>query len=205
MYWHRIKRAPYVSIGIVAINIIVYIICTFTGNLLYNMGGLTIWDVQVQGEYWRIVSAMFLHIGTSHIFNNMLILFFMGAMIENEIGHIPFALLYFVSGICGNIFSLVGKATFQDISMSVGASGATFGLTGLLLALVLFSGRQIPNVTIPRVFLMVFYSLYNGFTGYNVDNAAHVGGLLAGFGLGVIACMIHRRKQTQNERCRFEH
>lgn len=196
MYWQRIKRSPYISIGLVAINIIVYIICTFTGNLLYNMGGLTLWEVQVQGEYWRIVSAMFLHIGTSHIFNNMLILFFLGAMIENEIGHIPFALVYFVSGICGNICSLWRKAALGDISMSVGASGATFGLTGLLLALVLFSGRRIPNVTVPRVLLMVFYSLYNGFTGYNVDNAAHVGGLLAGFWLGVVACMIHRRKQT---------
>ncbi len=195
MYWQKIKKLPYVSIVLVAINIIVYIFCTFTGNLLYNMGGLTLWGVQVEGEYWRIVSAMFLHIGTSHIFNNMLILFFVGAMVENEIGHGLFALLYFTSGICGNILSLISKVALGDISMSVGASGATFGLTGLLLALVLFSERQIPNVTVPRVLLMVFYSLYNGFAGYNVDNAAHVGGLLAGFVLGVIACIIQRRKQ----------
>lgn len=194
MYWQKIKKSPYVSIVLVAINIIVYIFCTFTGNLLYNMGGLTLWGVQVEGEYWRIVSAMFLHIGTSHIFNNMLILFFVGAMVEDEIGHGLFALLYFTSGVCGNILSLISKATLGDISMSVGASGATFGLIGLLLALVLFSKRQIPNVTVPRVLLMVFYSLYNGFTGYNVDNAAHVGGLLAGFVLGVIAYTIQRRK-----------
>lgn len=193
--WQKIKRSPYMSAALVAINIIVYIICTFTGDLLYNMGGLTLWDVQLKGEYWRIVTAMFLHVGTSHIFNNMLILFFVGEMIENEIGHIPFAVLYFLSGICGNLCSLWYKASYVDLSMSVGASGATFGLTGLLLALVLFSGKRFPNVTIPRVMLMVFYSLYSGFTGYNVDNAAHVGGLIAGFLLGMIACLLHRRKQ----------
>ena len=81
--------------------------------------------------------------------------------------------------------SLAGKIVSDDWAVSLGASGAIFGLNGLLLALVLFSRKRMDNVTPPRVMLMICMSLYSGFTGGNVDNLAHIGGLLVGFVLGV--------------------
>lgn len=204
---HKWKDYPLVSATLVFVNVIVFIICTFTGNLLYNMGETGIWGVLVQKEYGRILWAMFLHVDMNHIFNNMLILFFLGAMIEKEIGHIRYALCYFLSGIGGNLLSLLVRFVNRDLAASVGASGAVFGLDGVLLALVFCSDKRMERVTPARVILMIVYSLYSGFTGQNVDNAAHVGGLFTGFVLGLIICMVDRMKTKKNgsERWSIEH
>ena len=186
---NRWRELPLVSATLVAINLIVFLLCSFTGSLLYTMGKLDAWSVVVQGEYLRIIWALFLHGDVGHIFNNMLILFFLGAMIEKEVGHVRYALFYFLSGIGGNLLSLWCKVLTGDPSGSIGASGAVFGLDGVLLAMVLFSGRKMENVTLPRVLLMIFYSLYSGLTGQNVDNAAHIGGLTTGFLAGTVMCM----------------
>lgn len=190
------KEQPIVSIILVAVNVIVYILCSFTGSLLYDAGMLDLWHVLVQKEYGRIVWSMFLHQGMSHIFNNMLILFFLGAMLEREIGHVSYGVIYLISGIGGNLLSLAYKAVSVDMSGSLGASGAIFGLDGVLLAMVLFSGRKMENVTPLRVVLMIVYSLYGGFTGYHIDNAAHIGGLLTGFLAGVLLCWFQRKKDS---------
>lgn len=202
----RWRDIPLVSATLVTVNVIIFIICTFTGDLLYNMWELEAQSVVLRREYVRIVSAMFLHGDINHIFNNMVILFFLGAMIEKEIGHIRYGIFYFLSGIGGNIVSLIWKIRTADLASSVGASGAVFGLDGVLLALVLFSGKRMQNVTPGRVMLMIAYSLYSGFTGQNIDNAAHVGGLMTGFLLGLIMCIIERNKRKdRSERWSIEY
>ena len=184
----QIKSQPVVSTVLVAVNVLVFLLCNFSGEILYNIGILDTYHVVIEKEYGRSLWAMFLHSGINHLFNNMLILFFLGAMLEKEVGHVRYGILYFLSGIGGNILSLWVKAVNNDPSGSVGASGAIFGLDGVLLAMVFFSGRQMENVTLPRVLLMILYSLYTGFTGQNIDNAAHVGGLLTGFATAGIMC-----------------
>lgn len=191
------KDLPLVSAILVIINVILFVICTFTGNWLYNMAGLSLGDILAKHEYGRILWAMFIHADEGHIFNNMMILFFLGAMIEKEIGHIRYALFYLISGIAGNVLSLLFKFLTYD-SMSIGASGAIFGLDGVLLALVLFSSKKMENVTWARVVFMIVYSLYSGFRGQNIDNAAHVGGLIMGFLLGLGMC-IAERLQTKRK------
>lgn len=183
----RLKDQPVVSGTLVGINVLVFVICTFTGDMLYNAGALTARAVLERGEYGRILWAMFLHSDVRHLFNNMLILFFLGAMIEKEVGHVRYGVLYFLSGIGGNLLSLWAKAASNDGAGSIGASGAVFGLDGVLLAMVLFSGRRLEGVTPGRVIFMVMYSLYSGFTGVNIDNAAHVGGLVVGFLAGAVS------------------
>lgn len=195
----RIKEMPLASGLLVTINILVFAACTFTGNRLYEAGMLDVQGVLGQKEYGRLLWSMFLHAGTGHIFNNMLILFFLGAMIEKEIGHIRFSLLYFLSGISGSLLSLYVKLRTWDMTGSVGASGAIFGLDGVLLSLVLFRGRKMENVTPARVLLMILLSLYSGYTSGNIDNAAHVGGLLAGFAAGSVMCIVERRKNRGQE------
>lgn len=194
---NRWKELPIVSGTLVIVNVAVFIVCMFTGSRLYSVGGLDAFDVLVNKEYGRIIWAMFLHNGTAHLFNNMMILFFMGAMIEKEVGHICYALLYFLSGIGGNLLSLFGKIVNNDMSVSIGASGAVFGLDGVLLAMVLFCGRKMVNVTPGRVLVMIILSLYSGFSGSNIDNAAHVGGLLTGFLGGCVVCILQRRKRER--------
>lgn len=195
----RLKQIPLVSGLLVIINVAVFLACMFVGDMLYGAGMLNVWGVLVQKEYGRILWAMFLHGGTGHIFNNMLILFFLGAMIEREVGHIRFSVFYFLSGIAGNLLSLYVKVLIGDMSGSVGASGAIFGLDGVLLSMVLFYDRKLENVTPARVLLMILLSLYSGYTSGNIDNAAHVGGLLAGFAAGSVMCAFQKIKRRSQE------
>lgn len=193
----RRQELPIVSGILVAVNVIVYLICTFTGNLLYNIGELDAAAVLLRREYGRIIYSMFLHAGIDHLFNNMVILFFLGAMIEKVTGHIQFLLIYLLSGIGANICSLLYKVMTMDSMASVGASGAIFGLDGVLLAWILLDRQAMPDVTPRRVLLMIVLSLYSGFTAHNIDNAAHVGGLLTGFAAGALLCALRRRKRNR--------
>lgn len=193
----RRQELPIVSGVLVAANVIVYLICTFTGNLLYNIGELDAAAVLLRGEYGRIIYSMFLHAGIDHLFNNMVILFFLGAMIEKVTGHIQLLLIYLLSGIGANICSLLYKVMTMDSMASVGASGAIFGLDGVLLAWILLDRQAMPDVTPRRVLLMIVLSLYSGFTAHNIDNAAHAGGLLTGFAAGALLCALRRRKRNR--------
>lgn len=193
----RRQELPIVSGILVAANAIVYLICTFTGNLLYNIGELDAAAVLLRREYGRIIYSMFLHAGIDHLFNNMVILFFLGAMIEKVTGHIQLLLIYLLSGIGANICSLLYKVMTMDSMASVGASGAIFGLDGVLLAWILLDRQAMPDVTPRRVLLMIVLSLYSGFTAHNIDNAAHVGGLLTGFAAGALLCALRRRKRNR--------
>lgn len=193
----RRQELPIVSGILVAANVIVYLICTFTGNLLYNIGELDAAAVLLRREYGRIIYSMFLHAGIDHLFNNMVILFFLGAMIEKVTGHIQLLLIYLLSGIGANICSLLYKVMTMDSMASVGASGAIFGLDGVLLAWILLDRQAMPDVTPRRVLLMIVLSLYSGFTAHNIDNAAHVGGLLTGFAAGARLCALRRRKRNR--------
>ena len=192
----RWKQQPIVSGALVIVNVIVYIVCMITGNSLYYMGDLNFVSLLINGEYGRILWAMFLHVDRSHLINNMLILFFLGAMIEKEIGHIKYAFLYFLSGIGGNLLSLIAKVMTREIVGSVGAIGAVFGLDGVLLAMVLFWKKELPNVSPARVAIMIFLSLYSGFSATNIDNAAHLGGLVIGFLSGCVVCFFQRNSSS---------
>lgn len=188
------KNLPFISIMLVFSNVIIFLICTFIDSTFYSVGRLSVLEVVIYKQYQRILTSIFLHSDINHIFNNMIILFFLGAMIEKEIGHIKFGLFYLLSGIGGNLLSLFARFIENDWSASIGASGAVFGLDGVLLAIVLFSNRKMENVTPIRVGFMILYSLYSGFTISNTDNAAHIGGLLTGFLLGTFMCIIERRR-----------
>ena len=197
----RLRNVPWVSGMLVVINVIVFLMCTFSGNVLYNKGELDVVSVLAGKQYGRLLWAMFLHAGIEHIFNNMVLLFFLGAMIEKVTGHVTFLVLYFLSGIGGNLCSLLVKLLQMDYSASVGASGAIFGLDGVLLAWNLLDRQSMPDVTPKRVILMIALSLYSGFTAQNIDNAAHVGGLVTGFLAGLLFCALrkHRRQKKTKE------
>ena len=111
----RLRNVPWVSGMLVVINVIVFLMCTFSGNVLYNKGELDVVSVLAGKQYGRLLWAMFLHAGIEHIFNNMVLLFFLGAMIEKVTGHVTFLVLYFLSGIGGNLCSLLVKASADGL------------------------------------------------------------------------------------------
>lgn len=198
--YRKIRDLPFVTFVLVGINVVVFFLGELGINWFYRVGMLSYADVLYNGEYGRIVWSMFLHEGIEHLFNNMILLLFLGAMLEREIGHIAYTIIYFLSGISGNLLSLWIRILNTSFTYSLGASGAIFGMDGLLLALVLLSHRRIQSVTPARVLFMIILSLYSGFRSTNVDNAAHVGGLITGFLLGAILCGIRRRRVAGGRR-----
>ncbi|MCR5255923.1 MAG: rhomboid family intramembrane serine protease [Acetatifactor sp.] len=185
----RLKGVPYISIIFATVNVVAFAFCAFTGDMMYNKFGLDPVCVVRGGEYYRLITSMFLHGGIDHLFNNMIILFFMGVMLENYLGHLTYFLLAMGSGLAGNIASLAVKISWGETVMSIGASGIVFGLDGVLLAITLFAVRKPEHLTLGRVLIMILLSLYSGFSGSNIDNAAHVGGLMTGFVLGCVTCL----------------
>lgn len=171
---------PYVTVGLIIINILVFIICTFTGRMLYNKGGFYAAAFLEGKQYYRAITSMFLHWDVNHLFSNMIIFYYLGEMVEKNFGHIKYAILYMTAGIMGNLVS-AGYEVYRELHvLSVGASGAIFGVMGALLVIACVYRRRMGNITINKLLIMIAYSLYSGLVGENINNAAHIGGFLSG-------------------------
>ena len=138
----------------------------------------------IHGEWWRLLSAMFIHFGLLHLLFNMWALAALGPGIERLFGSGYFALLYLLAGLGGSLVSI----TWHPAINSAGASGAIFGLLGGLLAFMLNPATRIPASigSRQRASALVFigYNLLNGLAHRGIDNGAHIGGLLFGFVIG---------------------
>ena len=137
-------------------------------------------DFTLHGQPWRLLTYMFVHAGLSHLLLNMLSLWLLGLLVEDRVGPLRLLLVYLACGVGGGLASLWWNA--QGIN-SVGASGAIFGLYGLLLALLigkkLVLDKSDRRAMLGLVLYLVFSNLLSGLTG-NIDNAAHLGGLATG-------------------------
>lgn len=138
------------------------------------------------GEWWRLFTCMFLHIGVLHIAFNMWCLWDLGALAESLYGHWTFASVYLISGVGGSIASVA----WHPGIVSAGASGAIFGIAGALIASFYLGEFSLPRAAIqPSLRSVVMFAGYNllfGAVSSRTDNAAHVGGLVCGLVLGAL-------------------
>ena len=191
------ERIPWCSAVLTAVNIVVFLACQFYGSILYPEGAFSILYLIRNGEYYRLVTAMFLHADISHLANNMILLYFGGEIVEKTVGRIRYLILFFLSGICGNLFSAVYELSTGSFYESIGASGAVFGLVGGLFYLVLAKKGRAAGMSVQRMVLMIALSLYSGFQSVMVNTAAHLGGLLGGFLLAFLLCHVGRLPQER--------
>lgn len=199
----RLHALSWVNVILVAINVIVFLICTFTGDLLYNRGALSLREVLADGQFYRLFTSMFLHWDAEHLFSNMIVLYYVGAIVERELGALPYMALYLLSGLVGNLFSVGYYELFVNIyGSSAGASGAVFGVEGALLFLVMIRRGRLESMTLGRVAFAVAFSLYCGFTSAGVNNAAHVGGVLMGFTAAAVIAGCKKMRQLFDHRSR---
>ena len=181
------------TIGIAVANIIVFLLLSFGGRMEDGMymlehGAMYVPFVVEYKEYYRLFTCMFLHFGFSHLMNNMLTLVVIGWNVEMFVGKIRFLVIYFLSGLGGNLLSMAVDIWKQDYSVSAGASGAIFGLAGAMLCLAILNHGRAGNITKQGMIVMIFISLYTGFTSGGVDNFAHIGGLLTGCLVTTLLC-----------------
>ncbi len=192
----ELKKEPMTAVMII-LNVLVFLAAEITGGsekidhmLAWGAGYTPL--ILEYGEWYRIITSMFLHFGITHLVNNMLLLFVLGGRLERTVGKLRFALIYLIGGISGNILSLAADMKTLDFAVSAGASGAVFAVMGAMIYVVLRKKGRVEDVTARQMLIMAALSLYFGLTSSGVDNAAHIGGMISGFLLAVL--LYHPRK-----------
>ena len=174
----RAVAAP-ATMTLIAINVIVYVITAAQGGGINLPGGKLFSDWALQGlavsdgDWWRLVTAMFLHGSIFHILFNMLALYWLGTSIEQALGTRRFLLVYFVSGLAGS----AGALWFSSaLAVTVGASGAIFGLIGALLILEYLATGSLMG----QAMVLILVNMAMTFAVPGISIGGHVGGLAGG-------------------------
>lgn len=179
-YWNELKTAP-VTWVMVAANVVMFLWETAAGGstntqVLYELGARFGPAVLYEGQWWRLFTAAFLHIGWMHLLTNMVTLIIIGRITEILLGSLRYLLVYLASAISGNLFGL----WLAPNTLAAGASGAIFGLFGVYLFLV-FTAPSNPFLrSLANQFVMwMVLNIALSFVG-SVDLAGHLGGALCG-------------------------
>ncbi|XP_050203418.1 RHOMBOID-like protein 1 isoform X2 [Mercurialis annua] len=154
-----------------------------SSSTLEKMGALDVDKVVGRHQTWRLATCIWLHAGVFHVLANMLSLIFIGIRLEQEFGFIRIGLVYVISGFGGSLLS----ALFIQTQISVGASGALFGLLGGMLSELITNWTIYANkvAALSTLMLIIIINLAVGILPH-VDNFAHIGGFLSGFFLGFV-------------------
>jgi rhomboid protease GluP len=203
----RVETAPWmrrqsssmaVTQAIFGINVAVFVAMTLAGvSMLGNPSGqeLVRWGANigpltVSGQWWRLLTSVFIHGGLLHIAFNMWCLWDLGRLAESVYGHWTFAAVYLISGLSASLASVF----WNPVVLSVGASGAIFGIAGALIASFYLGEFSLPRAAMTgmlrSVVLFVGYNLFFGAVIARTDNAAHIGGLVMGLLLGALIAKV---------------
>lgn len=167
---------------LITVNVLAYIVTAYlSGNFVdSNINVLVFLGAKVnyliaRGEYYRLITCMFLHGGIMHLLLNMFALYSLGPFIEKIYGKTRYLIIYFLSGIVSSVFSYMFST-----AVSIGASGAIFGLLGAALIFAMKMKDRIGRGFITNIVSVILINLFMGFSMSNVDNFGHLGGLIGG-------------------------
>ena len=199
------QKKSYVTGCLIAVNVIYFLYLEIAGsseNVMFMLekGAMFAPAVMQEQEYYRLFTSMFMHFGIDHIINNMIVLFALGGYLERALGHIKYLILYLISGVGSNVISMILDGA-DALTVSAGASGAVFGITGGLLAAVILNRGRLEDLSTRQMIFMIALSLYLGFAETGVDNVAHVSGLIFGLILGLILYRRQKRYVNREENC----
>lgn len=190
-----LARRPIATQTLIALNALAFVASLLAGDSLNGQpsntgliarGALFGPLIHVHGELWRIVTSGFLHFGAVHLAMNMYALWILGPELERALGWLRFTLVYLAALTCGSL----GAMLLTPLAWTAGASGAIFGLFGILLVAVQASGQSIWNSSLGPV-LVINLVLTVAIPGVSVGG--HGGGFLAGLACGWVICSLPRR------------
>ena len=205
--WWRLfvpRKGFFVTPILLHINIVLFIAMVVTGADVFapSTEKLIEWGANVkyltngEGEWWRLFTCMFLHIGIIHLALNMYALLYIGLYVETLLGSARFAACYLATGLLASLTSL----WWHDNVASAGASGAIFGMYGVFLALLTTNmiEKSTRSSILSSIAVFVVYNLVNGMKG-GIDNAAHIGGLVSGIVIGYVTYFMIRSNAIKNK------
>lgn len=177
----RLQKSAYVTNAILAVTILVFLLEIFAGGSTNNSVlvcyGARLNPLILQGQWWRLITPVFVHVGLMHLLINSGALYYLGKLMEPLFGHWRFLLLYFISGFTGNVASFV----FNPSAIAAGASTAIFGLLGAGLMLGdSFKTNPAIRQSAHQFLLIVSLSLLFNLSTSGVDLFGHLGGLWGG-------------------------
>jgi rhomboid protease GluP len=179
-------------------NIIIYIItCNAAdkngeSDLLYALA-LNLDAVINKHQFYRLFTAIFIHFGFAHIFSNMVMLAALGSRIEHLIGKLRYIIVYIFTGLAASAISLASCYLGHTYDYAGGASGAIFGLMGVMIALALVGKGKIEDLSVSNLVLLSVLTIINGYLSEGIDNAAHIAGLVAGLLAGVVLVVTNQK------------
>lgn len=186
------ENKPLVVYSILSINLLIWVLTEVIGSsrdpmTLRQFGAITYLDIN-NGDYWRLFSAIFLHVGAGHLAVNCLSLLIMGGLLEKMVGHSRFAVIYMGSGISGSSFSYL---MIPFLGVGAGASGAIFGCVGALAGYFIVNRKSMGEMgkqNLNAVLILAGINFAFGYIVPGIDNWAHLGGFIAGaiLGIGVV-------------------
>ena len=176
-------KKPIITLSLIIINVIIFTLMYLLGNgsentkTLINFGANYV-ALTKSGEYYRLLTSAFLHIGVIHLLLNMYSLYIIGTQIEYFYGKIKYSIIYLFSALMGSLFTIVLSS---ENTVAAGASGAIFGLLGSMLYFGYHYRGYIGNAIIGQIIPVIILNLFIGFTTPGIGNAAHIGGLIGGY------------------------
>lgn len=193
------ESAPITTFVLMALNIVVWLLLEWfgdstSGDTLLKAGAMQYQLVVNYGEYYRMFTAMFLHIGFLHLFYNMFSLYIFGYRLEKFLNPVKLTIVYILSGIFGSLTSLFGAAFIGVFPVSAGASGAVYGLMGSLLFVSIKRRKPIDGVTTYVLWLLFVLGIVYSVMMPNVDILAHIGGFVSG--LAITPLMLKPNKRS---------
>ena len=189
---------------LIDLNLLVFIVMIASGVGIMSPSTLSLlkWGADfgpltLTGDWWRAVTCNFIHIGAFHLLMNMYAFMYVGLLLEDLIGSRRMFMSYLLTGLCSAVFSLY----MHGETISAGASGAIFGLYGIFLAFLFFHriAKEQRKALLTSILIFVGYNLVYGMKA-GIDNAAHIGGLLSGFLLGIIYVCSYKFEKADAQR-----
>ncbi len=190
-------KKPIITVSLIIINVIVFILMYILGKgsqdafTLIKFGAFQK-DLILGGEYYRLITSAFLHIGIFHLLFNCYALYVIGRQLESFLGKIKFLIIYLVSALCGSLMSMI-----FPISISAGASGAIFGLLGSLLYFGYNYRVYLGTVLKSQIIPLILINLIFGFMVSGINNAAHIGGLIGGILITMSLGIKYKSKKSE--------
>ena len=183
------QKIPIFTIGLIAINTIVLILMYIEGYphdpWVPLRFGAIMPRLVFAGQWYRLFTAMFIHFGIIHFFANITALLIFGTRIERYFGKIKFLTVYILTGLTGSLASL-----FLTQGYAAGASGAIYGLIGMMFLYTRLTGRAIAGLNWYIMFIFIILGIAMGYIMPNIDNFAHMGGLLSGAVFGIVIAKV---------------
>jgi len=184
------RQGYFITPLLIDINIVLFAIMVLSGaNLLLPSNhillqwGANFKPMTLDGQWWRLLTCCFLHIGILHLLMNMYALMYIGLLLEPYLGRLRFIVAYLLTGLASSLASLY----WHDLTVSAGASGAIFGMYGIFLAMLTTKliPKEVRGPLLSSIAVFVGYNLLAGMKS-GIDNAAHIGGLISGLLIGYL-------------------